>query len=152
MTKTVYAVVVVVVAVVVVVVVAVVAVVAVVVVAKAPFSVIAMLGLSLVPSVLSSSTESTQETSLLEAVFSHQQRIKRNERNGQLKNQLLRFVSIFLNLKLPSYVFTDSKFITWRITWYSSEMPFPVGAVKIERDLQLSNHKQSFPSKVTKRW
>ena len=26
---------------------------------------------------------------------------------------------------LPSYVLTASRFMTWRIMWYSSEMPFP---------------------------
>ena len=46
-----------------------------VVVAKAIFSVSSTSGLCLVPSVLSSSTESTLETSLLEAVFSQPTRI-----------------------------------------------------------------------------
>lgn len=121
-----------------------------VVVAKTPFSVSVTSGLSLVPRVLYSSTESTLETSLLEAVFSQPTRIIKKWTQRTAKNQLLRLQ--VLNLKLPSYVFTDSKFITWRITWYSSEMPFPVGAIKWERNVQLSNHKHSFLSKVTKRW
>lgn len=32
---------------------------------------------------------------------------------------------IYLSVFLPSYVLTASRFMAWRITWYSSEMPFP---------------------------
>lgn len=30
-----------------------------------------------------------------------------------------------VEVDLPSYVFTASRFMTWRMMWYSSEMPFP---------------------------
>lgn len=38
------------------------------------------------------------------------------------------FLSTFeedVEVDLPSYVFTASRFMTWRMMWYSSEMPFP---------------------------